>query len=161
MKRLIQFLRIHFLFSDALLIVLLFFGIRALLLQFSGLRIEDFIKENRIILYPIFLSSGLTLLGFLLTGINIIIIFLQNEKLSRLQNTDHPKTIVKIYLSAIKYTSILSLFSFIGMICTTIPYENFIISILLLLTTVRLFRCIWVIEKIAFLIYNKNCHKTT
>ena len=153
MKEILERIRIHFILLDTVSSIIAFFFLRGIVQKYFHFALEVVFQNNASVLYPIFLSSGLTLLGFLLTGVSIVIVFLQSDKLDRLRDTDHPKTIMKVYFSAIRYCSTFTAISFLGVVTSGIALLPLLLALSLLLSMVRLARCIWVIEKIAFLVY--------
>lgn len=138
----------YFLFFDLLFASILFFLSRFLVCKFLNYKIETFLTNYDDVCSVLF-TSGLTLLGFLITGISIITGFLMNEKLSKIRKTQHPKTIVQIYKSAIFWTFLLILSAFIGMFQTEVQ-DILLLAICfsIFITIVRIFRCIWILSKL-------------
>jgi len=153
MKKIIEYFKIHFLLTDSLIAFILFYLGRLLLNKIFHIGIEALLEKNSGLLYPIFFNSGITLLGFLLTGVSIIIVFLQSDKLSILSETSHPKMIMKIYFSAIRYCSIFTALSFIGMVSLVFPFFSHILLLFSLLSIIRLIRCVWIIESVAEILF--------
>lgn len=138
----------YFLFFDLLIASILFFLSRFLVYKFLNYKIETFLTNYDDVCSVLF-TSGLTLLGFLITGISIITGFLMNEKLSKIRKTQHPKTIVQIYKSAIFWTFLLILSAFIGMFQTEVQ-DILLLAICfsIFITIIRIFRCIWILSKL-------------
>lgn len=153
MRKLIEYFRIHFLFSDSLIWLLLFYTGRFVLKKYFNISIENILDKNGSLLFPIFFNSGITLLGFLLTGVSIIIVFLQSDKLKALNETSHPKMIMTIYFSTIRYCSVFTALSFMGMVALYFPCFSHILLLFSLLTIIRLFRCVWIIEVISRILF--------
>lgn len=138
----------YFLFFDLLIASILFFLSRFLVYKFLNYKIESFLT-NYDDVYSVLFTSGLTLLGFLITGISIIVGFLMNDKLSKLRKTQHPKTIVQIYKSAIFWTFLFIIGSFIGMFQTKeLDILLLVICFSIFITIIRIFRCIWILSKL-------------
>ncbi len=140
----------YFLFFDFFISSIVFFTLRYLIQKIFNCKIETFLTNNDKVYSDLF-TSGLTLLGFLITGISIIIGFLMNDKLSKLRQTKHPKTIIKIYKSAIFWTFIFSLCSFIGMFNTNAKVQEILLLAIcfsIFITIIRIFRCIWILSKL-------------
>jgi hypothetical protein len=107
-------------------------------------------------IYPTTTSGSLTVFVFLLTCISIIIGYLQEKKLEQLADSGQPKTIMKTFFSAIRWTGLLAAISFIAplpwnkkmdVIFFWFAFALFIISI------TRVTRTIWIVNSLANLLF--------
>jgi len=151
----IDFFRVHILLTDTIILGIILFLGRFLLKQFLNIDIESIIATNNNGLYTLYVNTSIALLGFLVTGVGVIIIFLSNTKISALEGTKHPKYIVNIYFSTIRYMGVLAVSCFTGIIKPDLPYLPLFVLVVLFLAIIRFIRCIWITEKIAILIYSK------
>jgi hypothetical protein len=153
MKKLVNFFKVHFLIFDTIVCAGIFYMGNFLLRQLGFRNIICLIYDSSKELFPIFLNSGLTLLGFLLTGISIILIFLQSERLESLKEGGHYKSILNIYFNAIQFTCIFTITSFLGLVSEKGYTLAHITGLALFVVAARLMRCVWIIQQIANIIY--------
>ena len=100
--------------------------------------------------YPIISIGAITLLGFIITGISIMITFMETPSLKPLKTSKQYSSLFKIYFSAIKHLAILTFVSGIGILINQnlISQIFFYLAILFVLTsTLRIWRCLWVLEQ--------------
>jgi hypothetical protein len=154
MKKVFNFFRVHFLLCDTIIVFIVYYSSRFCITLF-GYNLDNILIEKSTELYPAFFNSGLTLLGFLLTGISIMIIFLDNKKLEALHEFGHTKSIFNIYFSAIRLNCLFVGISILGLIIPINEIMAHITGLLLFLFSSRIMRCIWVIEEVAKIIYKK------
>ena len=156
MKRIKDFFLIHFMLSDTLLVVSCFYLLFCILSKLKINYIDRLIFDNAERLYPVFFNSCITLFGFLITGISIIIIFLKDDKLKPLEEDGHFQSILAIYFNAIGFCSLFGVISFCGLVTE----KNLILSqataLIMFIFLARLARCIWIIKEITAIIYKKN-----
>lgn len=112
------------------------------------------IKEN---LYPVIASVSGALLGFVITGVSVIIVFTESDKLKLLRKTDTYKDVFKVYFRAIYYLALTTGISAIGIV---IPkFDTFCFYLLLwslLISTLGLYNCIWVLENLVEVLTKKK-----
>ena len=108
-------------------------------------------------IYPTITSGSLTIFVFLLTCISIIIGYLQDKKLEQLADSGQPKTIMKTFFSAIRWTGLLAAVSFIA----PLPWNKntdtvffWITFMLFLISIIRVIRTIWTVNALANLLYS-------
>ena len=100
--------------------------------------------------YPVTSIGAITLLGFIITGISILITFTEIPSLKPLKTSRQYPTLFKIYFSAIKHLGILAFLSILGILLDqkAIALFIFYLVILFILTsTLRIWRCLWVLEQ--------------
>lgn len=152
----INFFKVHFLLGDTLLIVAFFYLFFGVFKKLGIDYIDLLIFNNADRLYPVFLNSCITLLGFLLTGISIIMIFLKDDKLEPLKEHGHFTSILSIYFSAIRVCALVTAISFWGLVAEKTNLLSHITALMVCILAVRLARCIWIIEQITAILYKKN-----
>ena len=155
MRKIINFFKIHFLLCDTLFVVSLYYLCFGVFKKFEYIFIDLLIYNNADRLYPVFFNSCITLLGFLLTGISITMIFLKDDKLEPLKEGGHFKSILDIYLNAIVFCSLLAVISFVGLVAEKTCFIAHVTALILCVFAARLARCIWVIEQISAIIYRR------
>jgi|SRR5208283_3110906 len=152
----------YFLEIEALLAVVLVIGLFIVFFMFisqsqwSSLLIN---MESKV--YPVTSIGAITLLGFIITGISILITFTETPALKPLKTSQQYTTLFKIYFSAIKHLGALALLSIIGML---IGQDHMIISqiifylvVLFVLTSIiRTYRCLWVLQKFIEIIHGNS-----
>lgn len=107
-------------------------------------------------IYSAITSGSLTIFVFLLTCISIIIAFLQNNKLEQLAASNQPITIMRTFFSAIRWSGILAAVSFIAPLSWVynIKVVFFWLTFSLLsISIIRLIRTIWIVKKLAILLF--------
>jgi len=155
MKQVFIFFRKHFLIRDTIFSIILFYGLVYFLEKYFKKDLVALVFSNYETLFPIFFNSSITLLGFLLTGLSVLLIFLDKEKLGRLKSAGHYKSIFAIYFNAILFCGLFAGTSFWGLLVTEIKVCQIICPLLFLLTA-RIWRCIWIIKILASIIYKNN-----
>lgn len=149
----------HFLFADLIFSIV----ISILIIYFINSRwsydvINIWIFTNKGDLYPLLATIGGTLLGFVITGVSIIIAFSESEKLRLLKHSNQYQTIFDIYFSTIKYLAITTGVTIFGLI-TSDKWAVIILYLIIWSTTISLFRiwkCVWVLESIVEIILNNG-----
>lgn len=140
-----HFLEAEFLISVGVALIVIFY-IRSI---WSNDDTISWIQANKKEIYPLIASISGTLLGFVITGVSIIIAFAESERLRLLKESNQYKTIYDIYFSTIRYLAITTLTPIIGMIVSN--SEIYILYFLIwsiIISSLRIWRCIWVLENI-------------
>lgn len=156
MKKVKDFFEKHFLLSDTILVAAVFYLCFGIFKKTKVVFIDLLIFNNADSLFPIFLNSCITLLGFLITGVSITMIFLKDEKLKRLEEYGHFQSIINIYISSIRVCAILTILSVCGLLTDANLYVTHITSLFLFILLARIARCVWIIEQITKIIYKKD-----
>ena len=147
-----HFLKAEFLLSAIISLIIIFY-INSIWSQEETL---SWISANKKELYPLIASIVGTLLGFVITGVSIIIAFSESEKLKLLKQTNHFKTIYNVYFNTIRYLAITTLTPIIGLIVNDGAVHIFYFLIWsIIISTFRIWRCVWVLENV-IQILNKN-----
>lgn len=114
--------------------------------------VENSLHGSRSTLYGSLASIAGAMLGFVITGLSILLTTNTNARMERLKKSKHYKTVFIIFFSTSKYLGLLLIASLISLIFDKdskpmIPLTIISFS-LSLIVGVRLLRCIWVLEKI-------------
>jgi hypothetical protein len=122
-----------------------------------------FLEKFQTSIYSITSVGAITLLGFIITGISILITFTETPSLRPLKTSNQYSTLFKIYFSAIKHLGALTIVSIFGMLVLTpwIAVIIFYVCIFLFLTSIfRIWRCLWVLQKFIEIIQATSSNQT-
>ncbi len=149
----------HFLFADLVVSVLIsLIFIFSINFTWSSETIAAWISANKKEIYSLIATIGGTLLGFVITGVSIIIAFSESEKLRLLKQSKQYKTIYDVYFSTIRFLAITTVVPIIGIIIN--DGEAVLILYFLiwsvLISSFRIWRCIWVLESIVEILHKPN-----
>ncbi len=151
----VSFYKRHFLGVE--LMISLLFGLVFLYFCMTTQVLTDMITKSRNDLFPLLAGAAAGFLGFLITGVSILMFFLNEKKLEELKDSPHVKTIFQIYFSAIKALSILVLIAFIGIFSTPVDWLIYgTCGTFLLVSIARIIRCVWIVEELAKQLYFKS-----
>ena len=149
----------HFLLAELIISIIFTIGIMVLVhFLWSHELLKSWIITNRNTIYPLIATIGGTLLGFVITGVSIILAFSESEKLRLLKRSKQYKTIFTIYFSTIKYLAITTIIAIIGLVVN----DDFSVVIFYLLlwsvtiSALRIWRCLWVLQSIVEIIHKNN-----
>jgi|WetSurMetagenome_2_1015567.scaffolds.fasta_scaffold155834_2 hypothetical protein len=113
-------------------------------------QLTNLMKNMRTSVYPLSSMGAITLLGFIITGVSILIAFLETPALRLIKNSKQYVNLFKIYFSAIKHLGFLTILSIIGILVDQ-PFLSLIIFYLVIFfiisSTLRTWRCLWVLEQ--------------
>lgn len=165
-----RFLQVEFLAS----LVVTVFIIGYIRSNWTPEYVDLWIIENKGNLYSLIASIGGTLLGFVITGVSIIIAFSDSKKLRLLTKSDQYQQIFKIYFSTIKYLAVTTVLSVIGLVIqnsNSVSINRIVIAgswniivlyTLILVVTIsifRFYRCMWILQNIVeIIISTQNEH---
>jgi hypothetical protein len=107
-----HFLTAEFLISIGIALIWIFY----IRFTWSHDEILSWISSNKKDIYSLVASIGATLLGFVITGVSIIIAFSESEKLKLLKKSTQFKTLYDIYFNTIGYLAITTVIPIIGLI---------------------------------------------
>ena len=149
----------HFLLAELIISIIFTIGIMVLVhFLWSHELLKSWIITNRNTIYPLIATIGGTLLGFVITGVSIILAFSESEKLRLLKRSKQYKTIFTIYFSTIKYLAITTIIAIIGLVVN----DDFSVVIFYLLlwsvtiSALRIWRWLWVLQSIVEIIHKNN-----
>jgi len=119
---------------------------------------ETWILSIKNSLYPVVATISGTLVGFVITGVSILVAFSESDKLRLLKKTKQFKNIFRVYFRALYYLAITTLISILGIVMDS----NFIIPLFWLLvissaiSVFGLYRCIWVLERVVGIVHKEK-----
>lgn len=148
-----QFYKRHFLGWE-LIISLILTGVFFVVVKYSvGIcDLELYLSGIRGSLYGTLTALGGALLGFVITGLSVLLITGDNERMKALRTSDYYSQIFDIFFSTSKYLGVLVLVSLAGLIldrgANPIFFMNVLVVWSVLIVIFRIIRCIWVLEKI-------------
>lgn len=112
--------------------------------------ILDALKDKRTSFYGTIASIAGSLLGFIITGISIILAFATLPPLKRLRQSPYYKDIYSSYISSIRALAVLTIISVVGLLLDTDSGPNLVIVYILIgsvsLAILTLSRSIWILE---------------
>lgn len=120
--------------------------------------LSDWLSSIKTSLYPVIATISGALLGFVITGVSILIAFSESDNLRLLKKTKQFKNIFKVYFRAIYYLAITTLISVFGIVINanlSVPIF-WILVISSVVSLVGLYRCIWVLEKVVEIVHKEK-----
>jgi len=146
-----QYYQQHFLlFEFVLSLVSAFILILIFHFVLNESEIESWIISKSSDFYSLLATITGTLLGFVITGVAILLAFPSSERLKELQKSKHYKTIYKVYFSTIYFLALTLILSVVGFLCD----EHYAIIIfyliawLIIISGLRFWRCVWVLKNV-------------
>ncbi|WP_157800951.1 hypothetical protein [Bacillus solitudinis] len=114
--------------------------------------IQTNLNEIRDVFYGTLAALSGALLGFVITGLSVLLTSSSNEQIERLRKSKQYKVVFKVFFSTSKYLGILLLTSLICLVfdkdSNPMIWLTFACLWSLMIVTFRLLRCIWVLERI-------------
>lgn len=157
----IQFWRRHFLWVE--------FAISVLIGLFAGYWIryrngagvcDRLLAQNRAAVYGTLASIFGSLLGFVITAASIVLGFSGSESLSVVRGSRHYPTLWRVFTASIRALAFATVVSVSALIIDRDGQPNRTILCFLLfaviLATLRIGRCVWVIEQIILLVSSRS-----
>ncbi len=151
-----HFLGLEFCFSLILIILVVFVSFRYVGIE----NLQTNLNGTRGTLYGTLAALAGAMLGFVITGLSVLLTTNSTEQIGMLKKSKHYKTIFKIFFSTSKYLGLLLIISLISLVFDKDDKPIMVLTTvtvwLSILVGLRLLRCIWVLEKIVSLhILNK------
>jgi uncharacterized membrane protein len=141
----------HFLLIEAIIPVVILIGLFILFSRYlTQDQVNTLLSNTEEKIYPVISIGAITLLGFIITGVSILITFTETPSLKPLKTSKQYSTLFKIYFSAIKHLAILTFLSGIGMLITQSLISQiifYLVILFVLISTFRIWRCLWVLEQ--------------
>lgn len=148
-----RFYRAHFLGVELFISIILVTILTFITYKFIGF--DDFqstLNDVRDMLYGTLATLSGALLGFVITGLSVLLTTSTNKQIETLKRSKHYKTIFKIFFSTSKYLGVLLIFSLMGIVFDKDASPIIFITITtlwaLIIVAFRLLRCVWVLERI-------------
>ena len=111
--------------------------------------VESWLLVNKNEVYSLIASIAGTLLGFIVTGVSVILAFSESEKLRLLKKSRHYKTIFIVYFSTIKWLALTTLISIIWIFTDVFMlYSFYLLIFAITIASLRMARCVWILEAI-------------
>lgn len=139
------------LISLSVLLINHFIGIGVFLSNFNGVRS---------MLYGTLAALSGAMLGFVITGLSVLLTTNTTEQIEKLKKSKHYKTIFVIFFSTSKFLGLLLITSLVSLVIDKDTDPVYVIPFitlwLIIIVGIRLLRCIWVLEKMVHLQILKN-----
>ncbi len=141
-----HFLLIELILSISLILLIVFFVQNIWIIE----DIESWITTYSSNFYTLVATISGTFFGFIITGLSILFVFPDTPSLKRLKESKSYKDVFFIYISTIKYLGITLVISVIGLLCT----EDYILLLFylvlwsILISTLRIWRCLWILKNL-------------
>lgn len=148
-----KFYRVHFLGVELILTLILLALSVMLTAKYIGLDVvQNNLNGTRTSLYGTIAAVAGAMLGFVITGLSVLLTTNNNEQMERLRKSKHYKKIFVIFFSTSKYLGLLLITSLVSLVLdkddSPIITLTLISISLSVIVGIRLLRCIWVLEKI-------------
>lgn len=143
-----HFLAVELLISVVITLVVYFI---IYFLNIEG-KIMTTLNGSRAALYGTIAAVCGSLLGFVITGLSVLMVTGNSEGMKALKSSKHYKEIFRVFFSTSKYLGLLVVISLITLIIDRDSSPFFSLNILVLwgviIATFRILRCLWVLERI-------------
>lgn len=148
-----KFYRKHFLGCELILSMILIFVSVYFIYNTVGISsLQDSLKGIRNPLYGTMASLAGAFLGFVITGLSVLLMANSTENIEKLKRSKHYKTIFNIFFSTSKYLGILLVVSLVSLVfdkdCDPFIYLFFATLWAFVIVALRILRCLWVLKKI-------------
>lgn len=129
--------------------------------RIAGYRVVDsWLFGIRKELYSTVASISGALLGFIITSVSIVVVFVQSEKLELLRKSKDYPTLYRVFIVAIKYLGFTTAISVLGLVVDkdNNPHQwlTYLITFGVMLSIFGLARCLWVLEQLISIITKKE-----
>lgn len=142
-----HFLSIEFLLSmiiaSIIIVILIFIAPLNWTVEF-----QNFLKNP---VFPVIATIGATLLGFIITGVSILISFPDSSNLRLFRQSKHYNTLFQIFFSAIKVLALTTIVALIGIFSPNKETAQIIFYFMIwsiIISSFRIYRCLWALENI-------------
>ncbi|WP_203289126.1 hypothetical protein ACK1LH_19685 [Metabacillus indicus] len=120
----------------------------------------EMLVSIRATLYGTIAAVAGALLGFVITGLSVLLTANSTPQLDMLRKSKHYKTIFKVFFSTSRFLGLLLLFALVGLIFDKDTHPILVLTYLtcwgVIIVTFRILRCLWVLEKIVDLYIHKE-----
>jgi hypothetical protein len=128
-------------------------------IYWSKPELYNWINSNKSGLYSLLASISGTLLGFIITGISVILAFSESQKLRRLKESTQYKTIFVVYFNTIKYLAFTTIVAILGFVVNNRSVDFYLLYVLiwlLIISSLRIWRCLWILEELVTIMTKIN-----
>ena len=110
----------------------------------------NWLSSIRQSLYTTIITISISLVGFLIAGVSIILVFGQMPRMKLLKDSKQIHTVFSIYFKSIFWLAITALGSFVGLLVDSesAPFlpVAYVVMWLSTVSIIRVWRCIWVLK---------------
>lgn len=157
MKRALSWWAQNFLWAEFVLAVLVATAFSIWTYRFGGQPIiADVIQGNRAAVYGALASIFGSLLGFAITAESIVLGLSGSERLEAIRESTHYTTLWRVFISAIRALGLATALSLVGLVLDRDirpMWPCLLINVFgTVLASLRLLRCIWVLENVVALV---------
>lgn len=111
-------------------------------------------------LYATIASVSGALLGFIITSVSIVIVFLQSEKLELLKKSKNYPTLYRVFTMAIKYLGFTVAMALMGIFVDKDSHPQawavYLILLGAVLSVIGIARCVWVLENLISMVTKRE-----
>ncbi len=148
-----KFYRVHFLGCELALSIILMIILTFITSKYFGFEtFQARLDSIRDMLYGTLTTLSGALLGFVITGLSVLLTTSTNKQIETLKRSKHYKSIFTIFFSTSKYLGLLLILSLIGLVFDKDTSPVIVITLItlwaIIIVAFRLLRCIWVLERI-------------
>lgn len=148
-----QFWKSHFLAYEFIFVLMLTLTFAIWAEYFNGLNdLEGFLNGNRGNIYGALASIFGSLLGFVITAVTVVIAFASDDRLAIIKESTQYQTLWKVFFAAIRALGAATLVALLALVfdhdSSPVYRLLYLILFVSLLSTVRIARCVWVLENI-------------
>lgn len=143
-----HFLGIEFFFSIIIISIITF-----IFYHYIGFEIfQSTLTDIRVVLYGTLVALAGALLGFVITGLSVLLTAGTTPQIEKLKQSKHYKSIFTIFFSTSKYLGILFIASLLSLVFDKDSTPVIVLPLItlwaLIIVIFRILRCLWVLEKI-------------
>ena len=157
MKWLVQCYRVHFLWAELALAILITTAVVVWVEWLGGKSLVDAtLKDNRAAVYGTLATIFGSLLGFVITAASIVLGFSASEHLAIVRESKHYPTLWRVFAASIRALALATIATLAALIidrdtATSHP-AMYIVLFASILAIFRLARCVWILENVTMLV---------
>lgn len=155
----ILFYKRHFMDVELVIVIIIAVIILCLLpLILVPTTIDQWVGSIKTNLYPVVATISGALLGFVITGVSVIIAFSESDKLRLLKKAKKTsKSLFDVYFRTIYYLAATTIISILGIIINQYSTVWFCLLVILSFMSLQgLYRCIWILENLVQIIHKTD-----
>lgn len=148
--------RAHFLGIEFLISVMIISVLTYIFYKYFGFDVfQSKLNGIRGVLYGTLVALSGALLGFVITGLSVLLTSSTTPQVEKLKQSKHYKSIFKIFFNTSKYLGVLFIASLLSLVFDQDSSPTILLPLItlwaLIIVIFRLLRCIWVLEKMVSL----------